>query len=198
MRPPGIIVTVNVLKDSKLKFSKGMINPSVGLLFFEIFEEAFTTGIIKRVAFLGEGMDYIKLIKELLKSKSCILRTPVRVEHKAIGSVSFIISKLKGSHNKVDISLRRQMPGNDLPGEKIHDYAKIVPFTVSFKVSKVAGPNDIWSLLRERLGKKVFKVGCILGAISLPGPVSRHLREFKLIHQAVHSAYTDVDAIITF
>ena len=87
-----------------------MIGPSISFFLLEVLEKTFTARVVKGVAFLGERMNYIKLIKELLKGKSGILRAHVRVEHKPISNISLMIGKLKGSHDKIDISLRGEMP----------------------------------------------------------------------------------------
>ena len=48
----GIIVSFNVLEYRKLQLPQGMVIFAVGFFFFEILEEAFAAGIIKRITFL--------------------------------------------------------------------------------------------------------------------------------------------------
>ena len=52
MWPFGIIVSFNVLEYRKLQLPQGMVIFAVGFFFFEILEEAFAAGIIKRISFL--------------------------------------------------------------------------------------------------------------------------------------------------
>ncbi len=69
----GVIVSLNILKDRELEFLQGVIGSTVGFFFFEIFKEAFTTGIVKGIALFRKRLHNIKRIQKLTECKSSIL-----------------------------------------------------------------------------------------------------------------------------
>lgn len=49
-------------------------------------------------------------IQKLPECESSILGSPIRMEHKSIGSVSFFIGFPKGCNNQINIGIGRDMP----------------------------------------------------------------------------------------
>lgn len=62
------------------------------------------------------------------------------------------------------------MPGNDFPGEQIHDNAQVIPSAASPEVSDIAGPYKIGSFLGKIPAEVVGTF-----AIVVMLPVSRRL-----------------------
>ena len=124
-----------------------MVAFAVCFFFLKILEEAFTTGIVKGIAFFGKRRYNIKGIQKLPKGKGCVLASPVRMEHKTIRSISFFVSLLKGSDHQFRICIRRDMPCNDFSGVQIHHNTEIVPFSACFHVGDVTGPYEIRGFL---------------------------------------------------
>ncbi len=69
MRTPGIVETINVLKDSEIQFVERMIGSAVGFFLLQIFEKAFTNGIVKRVSLFGKGLHYVQEIQKLTERR---------------------------------------------------------------------------------------------------------------------------------
>lgn len=63
VRTSGVIVALDVLKDGKLERMERMVNPPVGFLSFEVFEETFAAGIAERTAPPRKGLHYVKGIQ---------------------------------------------------------------------------------------------------------------------------------------
>ncbi len=67
MGTPGIIITVNVLKNRKRQIVKGIIKSAVGFFEFEVFKEAFSNGVVVRMTFFRKGLNDAAVIQNLSK-----------------------------------------------------------------------------------------------------------------------------------
>ena len=63
---------------------------------FEIFEETFAAGVIKRICLFREGLDNIQFIKQFSKCKGYVLWSSIRVKHQSSRTISGMICFLKG------------------------------------------------------------------------------------------------------
>ena len=63
-------------------------------------KERFTTGIVKRTSFLGEGLDNIVCIQKLTERRSGILRPMIGMEDQSVGNISALICFMEGSDNQ--------------------------------------------------------------------------------------------------
>lgn len=193
----GIVISFNVRKYRKLKFLQGKVTVAVSFFFLEIFEKTFAAGIVKRTAFPGKRLHNMQRIQKLPECGGCVLGSPVGVKHQAIRSISFFVSFSEGSDNQLCIGTGRDMPGNDFSGVQIHHDTEIVPFPARFKVGDVADPYEIGCFLAKVL-LQVVGAGSVIGTFDRDKrPISGHFRKLQLFHQSVHSADTDVYAIIT-
>jgi len=77
----------------------------------------------KGVSFFGKKLHNIKRIQKLPERESSILRSPVRVKHKPIRSITFFISFFEGSHDQIHVWPGGNVPGNNFPGKQVHDNA---------------------------------------------------------------------------
>ena len=62
MGTPGIIITVNVLKNRKRQIVKRIIKSAVGFFEFEILEETFSNGVVVRMTFFRKGLNDVAVI----------------------------------------------------------------------------------------------------------------------------------------
>ena len=147
MRSFWIVVPFYVLKYRKLQLLQGTVTFAVCFFFLQIFEKAFTAGIVKRIAFLWKRLHNIQRIQKLPECEGGILGSPVGVKHKAVRGLPFFVSSSKCSDNQFCISMGRNMPGNDFPGKEIHHNTQIVPFPSGFEKGNVTGPYKIGSFL---------------------------------------------------
>ena len=73
-----------------------LIDVPVCFFFFEIFEETFAAGVIKRISLFREGLDNIQFIKQFSKCKGYVLWSSIRVKHQSSRTISGMICFLKG------------------------------------------------------------------------------------------------------
>ena len=125
------------------------------------------------------------------------MASPVRMKHKAFRTFSSFIGFTERLFYQVDIRPSGDVPCNDLAREQIHDDTQVIPLSRDFDVSKVTDPDDVGSGLVECLLKMVSAFTVVLMAIVTEGLLRGHPGELKVLHQSVHSADTDVNAIIT-
>ena len=52
MGSPGVVVSLNVLKDKKVQFVECVVCPAVRFFPFQVLEKAFTDSIVEGAAFL--------------------------------------------------------------------------------------------------------------------------------------------------
>lgn len=67
MGTPGIIITVNVLKNRKRQIVKRIIKSAVGFFEFEVFKEALSNGVVVRMTFFRKGLNDVAVIQNLSK-----------------------------------------------------------------------------------------------------------------------------------
>ena len=119
------------------------------------------------------------------------------MEHQAIRASSERISFLEGLDHQFTVGPRGQFPGDDLPGEEIHDNTKVIPLTCDFQVGDVACPDQVRRFLIELLIQMVVISPVIAFCGAVMRFVRRHGGQLHGAHQAVHSTDTDVNAIVT-
>ena len=197
MRSFGVIEAVDIFEDGLVELIVIMVGAAVGFFFLEVLEEALAAGIVKRIAFLREGLHDIQLIQYLFKGMGCVLRAPVGVEHQAVRVSAEGISFPEGLDHQFAVGSWGQFPRDDFPGEEIHDNAKVVPLAGGFQIGDVAYPDQIRRFLIELL----VQVVVISPVITFCGAVMRFVRghggQLHGAHQAVHSTDADVNAIVT-
>ena len=155
MRQPVVVQVFNVVEDVQPQLLERVICAAIGAVFLEELEERLAAGIVKGVAFLGKRLDNIAGVQQLPKGKSRVFGASVRMKDKAVRNIAAIVCLLEGFPGKFHIMLARYAPANDLPGEQIHDNAKIVPYAVGLDVCEVAGPDEVGRGLVELLLKMV-------------------------------------------
>ena len=119
------------------------------------------------------------------------------MEHQAIRASAEGIGFPEGLDHQFAVSPRGQFPGDDLPGEEIHDNTKVIPLAGGFQIGDIACPDQVRRFLIELLVQVIM----ISPVIAFCGAAMRfvcgHGRQLHGAHQAVHSADTDVNAIVT-
>lgn len=151
MRPFGIIEAVDVLKDGQVQFLKRVVMTSVDFFFLEILEKSFADGVVKRIAFLGKGLDDVQRIEKPAKGKGGILGAAVGMEDETVRSLAGCIGALESSHHEIGVGPGRDMPGNDLAGKEVDDDAEIIPFPGNANIRNIACPHEIRGFLAELL-----------------------------------------------
>ena len=192
----GVIEAIDIFEDRLVELIVIMVITAVGFFFLKILEKALAAGIVKRIAFLREGLHNIQLIQYLFESVGCILRAPVGVEHQAIRASAEGIGFPKGFDHQFAVGSRGQFPGDDFPGEEIHDNTKVIPLAGGFQIGDITYPDQV----RRFLIKLLVQMIMISPVIMLCGAVMRfvcgHGGQLHGVHQAVHSSDADVDAIV--
>ena len=170
----------------------------VGFFFFEIFEETFAAGVIKRISLFGEGLDNIQFIKQFSKCKGCVLWSSIRVKHQSSWTVSGIICFLKGLDDQIRIGFGWYIPGDNLSGKKIHNDTKIIPLTSGFEIRKITCPDQVGSFLMKVLMQVIsITTRRLFWARNGFWFYCGHRWKLHGTHQAVHSTDADTNAIVT-
>ena len=197
MWPFGVIEAIDIFEDRLVELIVIMVGAPVGFFFLKVLEEALTAGIVKRIAFLREGLHDIQLIQHPFKGIGCVLCAPVGVKHQTLWTSAERISFPEGFDHQIAAGPRRQFPGDDFPGEEIHDNTKVIPLTGGFQVGDVACPDQIRRFLIELLVQMVVISPVITFRSAVMRFVRRHGGQLHGAHQAVHSTDADVNAIVT-
>lgn len=89
-----------------------------------------------------------------------------------------------------------QMPADDFSRKKIHDNAQIVPFAASPEIGEITGPDEIGSFLVKLLVEMIVTAALLL-MNRAAGFKGGDFGQVHRTHQALHSANTNGNAIIT-
>ena len=197
MRSFGVIEAVDIFEDGLVELVIIMVGAAVGFFFLEVLEEALAAGIVKGITFLREGLHDIQLIQHPFKGIGCVLCAPVGVEHQAFRASAEGISLPESLDHQFAVGPWGQFPGDDFPGEEIHDNAKVVPLAGCFQIGDIAYPDQIRRFLIELLVQMVVISPVITFYSAVMRFVRGHGGQLHGAHQAVHSTNADVDAIVT-
>ena len=197
MRAFGVVEAVDIFADRLVELVVIMVGAAVGLFFLEVLEEALAAGIVKRIAFLREGLHDIQLIQHPFKGIGCVLCASVGVKHQTLRASAERISLPESLDHQFAVGPWRQFPGDDFPGEEIHDNAKIVPLAGGFQVGDIAYADQIRRFLIELLVQVIMISPVITFCGAIMRFVRRHGWQLHGAHQAVHLTDADVNAIVT-
>lgn len=106
----------------------------------------------------------MELVQKFSERLGCILRSAIEMEHQSLRPSPLFIGFPKGIHDQSGVRLVRELPRDNLAGERVDDDAEIIPFSACFDISKVTDPDQIRGVLRKPLLQMiaagiVFRVG---------------------------------------
>ena len=119
------------------------------------------------------------------------------MKHKTIVNAPTAPGRTEGIHYEEHVRFGRHIPAYDLSGEQIDHDTKVVPLAGGFQIGEIADPHDVRCVLREILSEMVSAIRVSRMRSPNERLISGHLGKIHRPHQPVHSADTDVNAMIT-
>jgi len=119
------------------------------------------------------------------------------MKHKADRGISACISFFEYGDHQVRIGFIRYVPCNDFPRIEINDHAKIIPPPGGLEVGDITDPYQIRCFLYELLIQLITAIFLVL-IFGVKGCAGGDFGQHHRLHEPVHSADADINAIITF
>ena len=114
-----VVKSIDVFKHQLVRLLVILNFKSIQPFPFDQGMEGFDTGIILWIAFLGIATTHLGCFLNVCLRN--VLTATVRMDDKQRVRIAALFGFLEHLDDAVNVQIARQIPGNDFPGEQIHD-----------------------------------------------------------------------------